>query len=128
MPRINHAKVLHARSTSSPHTHLSWPPKCGANGAPSPADGFLIAKLKHAADGSPNLPQPAMQLMLPLMTKTLRVLGGKWVGVQCVGVRDSRALMVYCGDFFFLHSLIYLLCFPFKSFVLWQLHHRSLLK
>lgn len=126
MVHINHAKLPCTQCTPS-FTHTHTPSTCGANGAPSPADGFLMAKLEHAADGSPRLLQPAMQLMVPLMTKALGVWRGG--GVQCVGVRDSRALMVYCGVFFFLSALlIYLLCFPFKSFVFWQTYHHSLLK
>lgn len=75
-----------------------------------------MAKLKHAADGSLHLLQPAMQLMAALMTKALGVWRGVGGCAQCVGVRDNRVLMAYCGIFpLLLLLLLHLLLVPRRS-------------
>lgn len=61
-----------------------------------------MAKLKHAADGSLHLLQPAMQLMVPLMTKALRVFGGgRSAACGCMRQQGLNGLLWWV---FFLHS------------------------
>lgn len=73
MVHINHTKLLCTLGSLSSR-HL--PPTCSlqtssANGALLLADGFVMAKLWHFADGSLHLLQPAMQVMAALMTKAV---------------------------------------------------------
>lgn len=79
MVHINHTKLPCTRGSlfflSLPQTGpLST---SSANGALFRADGFLMAKLEHTADGSLHLLQPAMQLMAVLMTKAVGVCNSR---------------------------------------------------
>lgn len=84
--------MIHINHTKLPYTHtrtcslvLLLPPTCplstfSGNRALFLADGFLMAMLWHAADGSLHLLQQAMQLMAALMTKAV---GGCSARNQC---------------------------------------------
>lgn len=93
MVHINHAKLPSTQSVLSLSLSLSLP----LLRPPVPmewcllADGFLMAKLWHSADGSLHLLQPAMQLMAALMTKALWgcCAGNQWrIRQQGVNVVD----------------------------------------
>lgn len=73
MVHINHSKVP---CTQSSLFFVPLPPTCplqtsSANRALLLADGFLMTKLWHFADGSLHLLQPPMQVMAALMTKAV---------------------------------------------------------
>lgn len=97
MVRINHAKPPSTQSSLSFSLPLLRPP------VPMEwcllADGFLMAKLWHSADGSLHLLQPAMQLMAAIMTKAPWgcCAGNQWrMRQQGVNVVDCGIFLVYC--------------------------------
>lgn len=117
MVPINHTK-LHC--TWGSLFFLPLPPTgplstLSANGVLFCADGFLMAKLKHTADGSLHLLQPVTQLMAVLMTKAagVRSFRNQWR----VGVWNNRFLMFnyFCQEGYIFTHICLLVFFPLEG-------------